>query len=201
VRELTGLGRNAATPSDNRVEAYRIGRQMLIDAGYKQVSLRMFSRVSAESESAPIYCCQSDGMVGLGCGARSYTREIHYSTEFAVGRSGVRSILGEYMGRESDAFRYASYGYSLDGEDQRRRYVILSLLQSEGLQFGAYFDRFRSKVFDDLPQLWELVQRELAVQMDDQIRLTPAGIEMSDAIGPWLYSKRALQLMEEFECH
>jgi len=200
VRELTGLGRISATASDDRVKHYREARDTLLGAGYEQTSLRMFRLPASEACDAPVYCCQTDGMVGLGCGARSYTRTLHYSTEFAVGRSGVRSILMAYLRRERKEFLHARHGYVLDIEDQRRRYVIQSLLQVQGLSQAGYRQRFGSDVVADLPQLRELQKLDLATIGQDRLRLTASGLERSDSIGPWLYSKRVRRLMEDFEC-
>ncbi|MDZ7912387.1 MAG: hypothetical protein U5O16_11240 [Rhodococcus sp. (in: high G+C Gram-positive bacteria)] len=36
----------------------------------------MFQRVGAVVEGAADYACQTDGMIGLGCGARSYTADL-----------------------------------------------------------------------------------------------------------------------------
>ena len=71
-------------------------------------------------------------MVGLGCGARSYTSTLHYSSEYAVGSTGVRQIIADYMARSNETFDYADYGFVLDEEEQRRRYLIQSLLQADG---------------------------------------------------------------------
>lgn len=197
VRELTGLGKTARAANNERLNAYRMAREHLLDVGYEQKSLRMF-QLQHLSDDGPVYCCQSDGMVGLGCGARSYTRALHYSTEFAVGRSSVRAILDDYLKRAPEEFRIAAHGFHLDAEDQRRRHAIMSLLQVEGLLLSDFRHQFQSDVFDDLPQIQELVDRELAETSDDCVRLTTAGLELSDAIGPWLYSARVQTLMQEF---
>ena len=63
----------------------------------------------------------------------------------------------------------------LDLEDQRRRFVILSLLQVEGLEAAAYARRFASDAMADLPELSRLVERGLAEQSAGQPRLTPRG--------------------------
>ncbi len=97
VRPLTGMGRQGKTWDDIRLACYRAGRALLLDAGYTQVSMRMFRASHAPAQDGPVYCCQEDGMVGLGCGARSYTRGLHYSSEYAVGASGVRAILRDYV--------------------------------------------------------------------------------------------------------
>jgi oxygen-independent coproporphyrinogen-3 oxidase len=139
-------------------------------------------------------------MVGLGCGARSYTRALHYSTEFAVGRTGVRAILSDYLARDEQQFSSARYGILLNPDEQRRRYVIQSLLQSEGLLLGDYRSQFRSDVLLDLPQLADLVEGSLATIDQHRLNLTAAGLERSDQIGPWLYSECVRRQMEQFEC-
>ena len=200
VRPLTGLDRTrtGASLKDHRLPLYRAGRERLLAAGYAQVSMRMFRAPHAPAEDGPVYCCQEDGMVGLGCGARSYTRALHYSSEYAVGASGVRAILADYAARPKKGFATIEHGYRLDGEDQRRRYVIQSLLQRPGLDCAAYAARFGSAVDDDLPQLGELVALGLAERGPATLRLNARGLERSDAIGPWLYSAAVRRLSEEY---
>lgn len=200
VRDLTGLGQVGATPRDDRLAHYRGARDRLLDAGYEQVSMRMFRLPRTDSTATPVYCCQSDGMVGLGCGARSYTQQLHYSSDFAVGRNGVRSILNNYLQRSSDSFHYAHYGILLDENERKRRFVLQGLLQREGLSMTAYEARFGGGIFDDLPDLSEFIVKGLAQLEADQFKLTSRGMERSDAIGPWLYSPKVKERMEAFEC-
>src|SRR5262249_18401222 len=68
-RPLTGLGQARKTWKDVRADCYREGRALLLAEGYTQVSMRMFRARHAPDEEGPVYCCQEDGMVGLGCGA------------------------------------------------------------------------------------------------------------------------------------
>jgi oxygen-independent coproporphyrinogen III oxidase len=198
-RPLTGLDRMGKSWDDVRVECYRAGRALLLGNGYTQVSMRMFRASHAPEQAGPVYCCQEDGMVGLGCGARSYTRALHYSSEYAVSARGVRAILADYVAQPDEVFDFASYGYRLDAEDQRRRYAIQSLLQVEGMSLEAYRGRFGTGAPDDLPELLGLVETGLAERRDGLLRLTEQGIERSDAIGPWLYSRRARALSEAYE--
>jgi oxygen-independent coproporphyrinogen-3 oxidase len=91
VRPLTGLERRAAFPEDAARRAlYRVARAHLLARGYEQATMRLFRRAGAPAGDGPAYCCQRDGMVGLGAGARSYTRALHYSSEWAVSRAGVK---------------------------------------------------------------------------------------------------------------
>ena len=199
IRPLTGLGRQGRAWDDIRLACYRAGRELLLSEGYEQVSMRMFRAPHAPAPTGPVYCCQEDGMIGLGCGARSYTRGLHYSSEYAVGARGVRAILQDYVAREDGSFDAAHYGYRLDVEDQRRRYALQSLLQADGLERTAYRARFRGDVLSDLPQLAELAELGLATLTSERLRLTERGIERSDAIGPWLFAPQVRSLMEAYE--
>lgn len=197
VRPLTGLGKTQRSWDDERLALYRAGRELLLDEGYVQVSMRMFRARHAPVEDGPAYCVQDDGMVGLGCGARSYTRALHHGTDYAVGVRGVREILDAWMLRSRAGFELADRGFVLDGDEQRRRYVAVTLL-AEGTPLAAYGERFGSGLFDDLPQLQALSSRGWAEVRDGVFRLLPAGLERSDAVGPWLASPAVRARMEGF---
>jgi len=203
VRPLTGLDRTGkALPQyeqDSRLTSYRVARELLLAQGYTQVSMRMFRAPHAPAETGPVYCVQDDGMLGLGCGARSYTRTHHYSNEYAVGSSTIRSILHSYIATPDADFAFAHFGYMLNEDEQHRRYVLKSLLEAGGLPFSAYEQRFGSTALSDLPMLHELLEYELASIENGVMMLTPAGFERSDTIGPWLYSSQVQHLMEEYD--
>lgn len=198
VRPLTALGRSQREWDDLRLACYREARDLLRAEGYSQVTMRMFRAPHAPEDRGPVYRCQEDGMVGLGCGARSYTSAQHYGSEYAVGGRGIRAILDDYIARPDHAFDLADFGCSLGEDDRRRRYVIQSLLSGEGLDRLAYLARFSTNPLDDLPELADLARLGLAVESADRLALTDAGLERSDAIGPWLYSDRVRRLMEEY---
>ncbi|MER7005746.1 STM4012 family radical SAM protein [Dactylosporangium sp. NPDC000555] len=193
VRPMTGLGRRSDGGGDprwdaQRLELYRHAVARLTGAGYEQLSMRQFRRRDAAGvEPAPDetgYCCQDDGMVGLGCGARSYTSALHYSFDYAVGVRQVRGILDDYLSRPEWDFDAAEVGFALDGTEQRRRWLLKSLLRAEGLDADRYLARFGTAVDDDFPALARLRD---AGYLDGH-RLTAEGLAHSDAIGPWLIS-------------
>ncbi|MHA3770804.1 STM4012 family radical SAM protein [Verrucomicrobiota bacterium sgz303538] len=201
VRRLTGLDKLGREPSDLRPELYRLGRDLLLANGFEQISMRLFRRKGVQTEGAngPIYCCQEDGMVGLGAGARSYTTAVHYSTEYAVGRSGVQEIIRDFVERPCERFSTAEYGCILSNEEQRRRYIIKSLLRRDGLDFGAYHAIFLSHPLTDFSELNEIVECDLGQVRDGTLLLNSRGLELSDTIGPWLFSAEMQSRMEEFE--
>jgi oxygen-independent coproporphyrinogen-3 oxidase len=201
VRPLTGLERHPKEWDDIRLACYREGRALLLAEGYEQVSMRMFRSTRALSAEQPVYCCQDDGMVGLGCGARSYTSALHYSNEYAVGACGVRGIIERYSASTSQEFERAGYGFPLDDAEQRRRYIVKTLLRVEGLEQSDYRERFGREPVEDVPELGALVESGLAAACASRLKLTKAGLELSDAIAPLLYSARVRELMRTYELH
>jgi oxygen-independent coproporphyrinogen III oxidase len=199
VRPLTGLGRSRKEWDDVRLACYREGRCLLLEEGYEQVSMRMFRRKDLPTANGPEYCCQTDGMIGLGCGARSYTRGLHYSLDYAVAPKGVKGILADYVARGRSEFAFAEHGFALDGDEQRRRFVLQSILNVEGLDEAQYASRFGTSPFDDLAELRELAELGLLAFDDGRWVPTPLGLEWSDAMGPYLFSSRVRQLMAEYE--
>jgi oxygen-independent coproporphyrinogen-3 oxidase len=202
VRPLTGLERWGRQAEDElRLACYRAGRDLLLAEGYEQISMRMFRRADAKSATTvgTEYCCQQDGMVGLGCGARSYTRALHYSSEYAVAATGVREIIADYASKREDEFDVVDYGCELDDDERRRRWVIKSILRTEGMDEAAYERQFGSAPLDDLPPLCELLDAGLLERRDGRLLPADDGLERSDAIGPWLYSDRAKRLMNAYE--
>ncbi|WP_412027620.1 STM4012 family radical SAM protein [Deinococcus yunweiensis] len=199
VRPLTGIGRLGRSWDDERLELYRLGRDFLLGHGYVQTSMRRFQRAALPLTSEPEYTCQLDGMVGLGCGARSYAGGLHYSSEYAVGAVGVRDIIRDFVARPDEAFAVATHGFRLSPDERRRRYLLQSLLHVSGLDVEAYHTQFGSDAMQDFPQLAALISAGLAAQQAGTVTLTPAGLEQSDAIGPWLYSEAVNRLSEEYE--
>ncbi len=199
VRPLTGLGRHDCDWDDMRLACYRAGRDWLLERGYRQVSMRMFKSDRAPATCGTEYCCQDDGMIGLGCGARSYTRDIHYSSEYAVGRVGIQAILEDYVGSTEEQYGVADYGFVLDADEQHRRYIIKSILRSEGLDLAAYSRRFGTDALEDVPLLAEMKARGLLERLNGRLVPSALGLERSDAVGPWLTSARVRRLMGEYE--
>lgn len=210
VRPLTGLGRldadgeaaSGAAWDEQRLRLYRTGRDHLLAHGYEQVSMRMFRRAGAPRTDGPDdYACQTDGMIGLGCGARSYTSKLHYSFDYAVEMREVRAIIDGYTTTED--FSRAEVGRYVDGDEARRRHLLQSVLQAEGLQPAEYRKRFGTSPADDFPA--ELARFEARGWLDatagasGPLRLSPEGLAQSDALGPELFSPGVRAVMASYE--
>ncbi|MGC5341734.1 STM4012 family radical SAM protein [Streptomyces sp. DT24] len=212
VRPLTGLGRQGAGGAGStadtdaawdrqRLLLYRAGRDHLLAHGYEQVSMRMFRRIGAPQEGPDDHACQTDGMIGLGCGARSYTSTLHYSFDYAVETREVRGIIDAYTTTED--FSHAEVGRVVDGGEARRRHFLQSVLQARGLPVAEYRERFGAAPADDFPA--ELERFEARGWLDPSapasglLRLSPEGLAHSDALGPELFSPAVRAAMATYE--
>lgn len=199
VRPFTGMDKMQAEASQQRQRFYRAGRDYLLEHGYEQISMRMFRKLNTPTRNT-IYRCQEDGMLGLGAGARSYTKALHYSSEYAVERKSVREIIADYMKKTPADFETADYGFYLDDAEQRRRYLIKSLLHGSGLDALRYRELFNAELLPDFPQLQHLLEEELLrADSATHYTITQTGMEYADAIGPWLYSDAVNERIAGFE--
>ncbi|WP_054027203.1 STM4012 family radical SAM protein [Bacillus sp. FJAT-28004] len=182
---------------DIRLELYHIARERLESAGYKQFSMRRFARdISFTHKKVLPFSCQEEGMAGLGCGARSYTRDVHYASRYGVSAAATRSIIEEYVAAER--YDTADYGFILNEAEQKRRFVLKALLHREGLSLFAYEERFGSDALADHPDLQVLIRLELAELVDGTLRLTTQGMAYSDAIGDEFISSDVRELMNGY---
>lgn len=207
VRPLTPLDRLSAGAADpawdeQRLRLYRAGRDHLLARGYEQVSMRMFRRADAPRTDGPDdYACQTDGMIGLGCGARSYTSRLHYSFDYAVRMGEVRGIIDAYTATAD--FSRAEVGRYTDGDEARRRHLLQSVLQADGMPLSGYRERFGTSPYEDFPA--ELARFEArgwldaAAPAEGLLRLSSEGLAYSDALGPELFSPAVRAAMASYE--
>ncbi|MCP1186289.1 STM4012 family radical SAM protein [Paenibacillus sp. 1781tsa1] len=185
---------------DIRMELYIAAREILKSKGYVQYSMRRFAKEQSSSKVLLPYSCQEEGMVGLGCGARSYTSEVHYASKYGVSYKATQSIIADYV--STKRYDVADYGIVLSREEQRRRFILKALLHREGLTLSDYQQRFGTDVMSDYPWLSELFTEDMGqVELEEGervLRLTEEGLGYSDAIGDWLISAEIREQMEGF---
>jgi oxygen-independent coproporphyrinogen-3 oxidase len=201
IRPNTGLGRKDKlhrADTQHTRQHYRDARDLLEANGYEQMSMRCFRSSRYRGESGAVYCCQRDAMLGLGCGARSYTAQCHYSTQFAVAGDKVQAILDDWIDQPTIAFREATWGIRLTEDERRRRFLIQSLLHRTGLDSLAFRQLFGKAVEAVFPELLEWLAEGLVEPEADRWRLTRRGFEFSDYLGPSLYSAAGRAALERF---
>ena len=196
TRPLTGLAKlNNQASIDNRLLLYRQGRQYLLENGYRQVSMRCFRRLDAPVIQSN-YDATADGMIGIGAGARSYTKTLHYSSEYAVGRKAIKSIIQAYSERVD--FTLINYGIHLNQEEQIRRFLIKSLIDGGRLDYRKFKERFQQSIFD-FEGIQDLFDQNFLEREANFIQLSIKGLEMEDWIGPRLFSKQVNDRMNAFQ--
>jgi oxygen-independent coproporphyrinogen III oxidase len=203
VRPLTGLDRRADLPAGptppEMGRMYDAAVERLTSAGFRQVTMRQFRRDAGRADADLEYRCQQDGMVGFGAGARSYTRALHYSTPWKMVARNIRAVIDGYCEDMTAGRAVINHGFELDGDEQRRRFVILSLLY-DGLDLTAYASAFAADARGDFAPEWEALTAEDCVRFDGAaVRLTARGVRHSDVVGQLFFSERVRQLMDTFE--
>ena len=197
VRHQTGLEKRANTVEDHRHTLYLAGRDALLNAGYIQTSMRCFRKENAPHHNTmSSYDALENGMVGLGAGARSYTRQLHYSTHYAVNKTAIKSIIENYTTTED--FSQVAYGISLTETEQKRRFVIKAITDGGRLSPSQYHQRFKSDVFEDFEMLNALTSEGWLAEKEGFYQLTLKGMCYEDVIGPALYSEPVKQLIEKY---
>ncbi|MCQ4085848.1 STM4012 family radical SAM protein [Saccharibacillus sp. JS10] len=185
---------------DLRMTFYLAACQVLEERGYEQFSMRRFARKNStgfHASKRPLhYGCQEEGMMGLGCGARSYTQHVHYASRYGVSRKATESIIADYVAAEK--YDAADYGYELSTDERKRRFVLKGILHREGLSIAEYTERFGTEMLQDLPQLALLTQSGLATNDNGILRMGREGLGYSDAIGDWLISDNVRHQMQTF---
>ncbi|MGW6528601.1 STM4012 family radical SAM protein [Streptomyces venezuelae] len=210
VRPLTGLmarhDKDGALWDEQRLRLYRFGRDHLLAAGYEQTSMRVFSRpgtaaVQSADETSISEYNQQAGMVGLGVGARSFTTDLHYTTDYAVAVPEVRRIIDDYIATPTEQFRRAQWAFEMDGDERRRMYVLQTLLESGGLSRDAYRRQFGSSPEGDYPEQFALLAARdwTRTEESDLVRLTGEGMAWADAIGPLFFSARVNDAMASYQ--
>ncbi|MFF1871224.1 STM4012 family radical SAM protein [Streptomyces sp. CB03911] len=210
VRPLTGLAdrhRESAESWDaQRLRLYRFGRDTLLAAGYEQTSMRVFRRlgtaaVEAADAGGISEYNQQAGMVGLGVGARSFTTDLHYTTDYAVAVPEVRRIIDDYIATPAEDFRRARWAFRMDDDERRRMYLLQTLLESGGTSVRHYRDRFGAAPREHFPaQFAELSARGWTAEDGaGTLRLTREGMAWADAIGPLFFSARVNEAMDAYQ--
>lgn len=196
IREKTKLYDEVKRNEPLMMKMYDFAQDFLTRNNYIQTSMRNFIRSDMKDHLFPKYGCQEDQMVGIGCGARSYINNIHYSRKYATDPKNINTIIEDYL-REND-FNYASYGYKLNEDEQKRRYIIKSVLKVTGLDIEDYMKRFSSSPLEEYKILNSLIENDFIINKDDFLYPTEKGLRYSDKIGPLFVSDEVQEKIKAF---
>ncbi|PKH51765.1 coproporphyrinogen III oxidase [Tenacibaculum sp. Bg11-29] len=198
LRQLTGLGKKGVKDNTNRQQLYLAARDKLLSSGYEQTSMRCFRKTGTDyTKNNEGYNNILDGMIGIGAGARSYTSDFHYSTDYAVAKKEIKTIIDTYSQKES--YEKIVHGINLDEDEQKRRFLIKSITDGGIFDVSIYEKTFKSNAFNEFEILNYLIENELMKEVKNNIfRLTLKGMCYEDVIGPALYSSKTINLINQY---
>lgn len=100
-------------------------------------------------------------------------------------------------------FSPITHGFLLSEDEQKRRYVIRSLLIRPGLDLGRYQEIFGASAMADFGLLRDWMNQGYAKIVPSKetayLTLTEIGLGLSDCLGAQLISPQVLEKMKEWE--
>lgn len=191
VKEGTPLFSCINNGEDTRLALYRLVRDKLVAAGYRQTSMRRFTL-----DDKPDSGCGFDNTIALGCGGRSYLGNLHFCEPFTVNQQQCKKSIDSYL--QKTDFMRATNGFILNPDEQKRRYAIKHLLYHTGIGKVEYSRSFNSNVTNDFPIIAQLVERGYAYNENETVKLNDQGLALSDYIGTLFISPDVQQKMDSY---
>ena len=196
VREKTRLFENYKADHDLMGKMYDNAVRILSENGYIQTSMRNFISEEMKDKLYPDYSCQENKMLGIGCGARSYIGNVHYSRKYAVEDKNINSIIDDYLQEEN--FAFAEYGYKLSEEEQKIKYILKSILKITGFNPEDYREKFHTEPSAEFSELERLINEGYLIRERNRIFPSAKGLKYSDYIGTLFITEDIKRKMEEF---
>ncbi len=221
IKQGTPLYLKKTEISSQRYDLYLFASRYLLDQGYQQISMRYFKKILKHNRDQNHYkenkenkdrekSCGFEHTLSLGCGGRSYLKNLHFCTPYHIYPSACLQEIHSFI--EQSDYIPISFGYLLNGDEMLRRYIIKNLLHRNGIimedyikarelcmqyQYYDFSEKFDS-IFKDFPILYELLEEKLMIQEKQRIVLTEKGISYSDVIGPLFISKTVKEKMKQW---
>jgi oxygen-independent coproporphyrinogen-3 oxidase len=196
IREKTKLYYNYKADRDLMIKMYENAADILKKNGYIQTSMRNFILSDMKEKLYPEYSCQENKMLGLGCGARSYIENIHYSGKYAVEDKNINNIIDNYLKKENSGI--AKYGYKLSPEEQKIKYILKSILKITGFKIEEYREKYIKDPLEDFPELDRLINEGYLINENGRIFPAEKGLMYSDYIGTLFITDSIKRKTEEF---
>ena len=196
VREKTKLYKNYKADHIYMEQMYENAVKILVENGYIQTSMRNFISKNMREKLYPDYSCQENKMLGIGCGARSYIENIHYSRKYAVEDKNINAIIDAYLKEEN--FRFAEYGYKLSEKEQKIKYILKSILKITGFNPEDYRKKFHTDAAVEFSGLERLINEGYLINEGSRIFPSAKGLKYSDYIGTLFITDNIKRKMKEF---
>ncbi len=202
IRETTEIykdklrNKDGFVKNEDKYSIYEANVKFLKENGYRQETFVSFTNLDTDGYVQQFSDFKGNGLLGFGVGSRSYTGEVHYSSNYSEDDNSIVSIIKEYI--ESDITKPVEYGFILNLDEQKRRYTALNLIVNR-LSINKYQDKFNSDIFIDFKEEIDALLIEECIKIiDDKINLTDKGYKYSSLIGNLFHSIESKRLVEEF---
>ena len=161
------------TPEEDMLEQYEYLCNFLASQGYHQYEISNFALPGYECRHNLNYWHYGD-YLGLGLNAHSFINGT---------RSWNTDELTEYLSRLNHQLSPCSGDECLEGHSKMAEFVMLQLRLISGLSIQTFIDRFHSDPREVFHSVWAEYQPRGFIDITpDSIRLTRAGISLSDSV-------------------
>lgn len=197
IMPQTALGRKTPPklmPGKEIYECYEIGRRLFLEAGYRQDSHDRYTLHPINGFLQGDFNIQGMSLIGLGGGARSYAKRVHYRNTYDS-RNG-RKALQVYMDNINAGRHSVESVIYLDDDELARQYAIGHIRALDGDEF---FKRFGVRFEDKFPQFHrETLALNLVEKEGSVLKLTAKGLLFRDLLGRLLFSDKSKRLEADY---
>lgn len=178
-----------------KYELFEVFHDFLSNNGYDCESHVKFIRQNQHStHQQKIYEYQGTPTLGLGCGARSYNEEYHYTTPYTKSGVVARKFIDEYV--EQPYGDLNKFGVKMTVEENKRRTIVyaffMGVLDKEG-----YFNKYGTNVYEEFKVEFDaLAENNLVIIDEKQISLTKKGRVYTDLVGSIFWSNEVNALFK-----
>jgi len=143
--------------------------------GYKHYEISNFAKPGYESKHN-MNCWNQQEYIGIGLAAHSYKDITRYSNTEQIGEY-IRNVQKENLERNRIIHEIQSE------DDAKKEYMLLGLRKIDGVKISKFKEKFRDNpIYLFRNQLKKLVEEQLIIVDDDNIRLTNKGIDLANLV-------------------
>ena len=175
IAEKIGIGEMELPEEELERNMYWYVKNTLELSRYKHYEISNFAKPGYESKHN-MNCWKQQEYIGFGVAAHSYRDITRYSNTEQIGEY-IRNI-------EKENFERNRIIHEIQSEDDaKKEYMLLGLRQIDGVKISKFKEKFRDNpIYLFRNQLNKLVEEELIIVDDDNIRLTNKGIDLANLV-------------------
>lgn len=199
IRELTGLHnikKEIIMSSKKKYELFDELREVLEENGYKcETVVRFINSTSTYQQQRFEFV--GIPTLGVGAGARSYAKKIHYCLPYKIDHLKIKKIVQNYIYTDFSKIEYD--GFLFDVDEMKRKFVILNLLDP-GLNSDIYYKNFGTNLFDEFnDELTALMEIGFIQESNHIFTLTRNGRKYCDIAVSIFESRNIQNLYKEYK--